>query len=104
MDLAEGALRDPRNFSLTKNLRLVKKIPAPGKPPPVGRNMKIYENPIIGPYISHICRDLVKFTRFSSINVLDLAEGALRDPRKIFLTSNPRLVKKISAPANSQLI
>ena len=29
------------------------------------------------------------------ISVLDTAEGALRDPRKFFLTNNLRLVKKV---------
>jgi hypothetical protein len=29
------------------------------------------------------------------ISVLDPAEGALRDPRKIFLTNNLRFVKKV---------
>jgi hypothetical protein len=34
------------------------------------------------------------------ISVLDPAEGALRDPRKFFLTNNLRLVKKVLSSSN----
>jgi len=55
-DPAEGALRDPRYFPLTNNLRLVKKNFSSSK---LSALMKKHENPKISqfaPYISHLIR------------------------------------------------
>jgi len=45
----------------------------------------------------------VIFSCFSDLGVLARAGGALRDPRKIFSTSNLRLVKKVAARRKKHL-
>jgi len=70
------------------------------------RNYNICES-----QISHISRTnihdslsfYVIFSCFSDLGVLARAEGALRDPRKIFSTSNLRLVKQVAARRKKHL-
>jgi len=95
LDSAEGALRDLRKFFLTNNLRLVKKVLSSSK---LLVHMKKTGNPKILHlmYISHILTwlyDILDY--FTCFGVLIPAEGALRDPRKNFLTNNLRFVKKV---------
>jgi len=52
---------------------------------------------IFRPILSYY-RDV--FDIFVIISILDQAKGALRDPRKIFLTNNLRLVKKVLSSSN----
>jgi len=95
LEPAGGALRDPRKFFLTNNLRFVKKIWSSSKLSALVKNMQI-------PKISHFVYTSLILTRlyeilddFMGISVLEPAGGARRDPRKIFLTNNLRFVKKV---------
>ena len=96
-----GALRDPRKFFLTNNLRFVKKVLSSSK---LSANMKKRGNSKII-HLTHISHILIRlydvlddlsFCRHHHTDsVLIPAEGALRDPRKFFLTNNLRFVKNV---------
>ena len=89
----QGALRDPRYFSWTSNLRLVKRNLSSSKLTALVRNTKIRKSHNYV-QIHSLCLILVVLYTFFEYQCFLPTQGALRDPRYFSWTNNLRLVKR----------
>jgi len=90
---AEGALRDPRYFSSTNNLRLVKNISAPANSQLLWRNMKIKKTHIWLIYLSFI-RFTVTFSCFYGYQCFGSSRRCSAGSKKNFLDKQSETCQK----------